>query len=296
MVVLFVSIIYTWMRHNIEAKQDTQNPDYSVAPRVEALGNLLLSLMDQQPILALALLIGAYVKSSPTSAYHLRMVQYLINLNTVSYIVTLGYCARQIRMPWYRIFTFIILIIVWIVPSALSTWSQGNGIRTELGCFKGPVSVPGEEFFSEPQIGLVVIVFMIITIIVAVARSFRAKVEAAQKEKKRNNNNNNPDASASARFGARCTEGCYLVGKAMFYFYLFAIGLSFIISNIKAMSELRKRFSPWTGDVENEWGYGQVLALALVLMPALEYAAACFREFLPRVKILKTVSRIANQG
>ena len=292
MVVLFVSIIYTWMRHNVEAKQDTQNPDYSLAPRVEALGNLLLSLMDQQPILALALLIGAYVKSSPTSAYHLRMVQYLINLNTVSYIVTLGYCARQIRMPWYRIFTFVILIVVWIVPSALSTWSQGNGIRTELGCFKDTVSVPGEEFFSEPQIGLAVIVFMIITIILAVARSFRAKVEAAQKEKR------NPDTSASARFGARCTEGCYLVGKALFYVYLFAIGLSFIISNIKAMSELRKRFGPWTGDVENEWGYGQVLALALVLMPTLEFAAACFREFLTPpphpVKFLTTVIRIAN--
>ena len=65
----------------------------------------------------------------------------------------------------------------------------------------------------------------------------------------------------------------------MFYVYLFAIGLSFIISNIKAMSQLRKRFSPFTGDVENEWGYGQVLALALVLMPALEFAAACFHGF-----------------
>jgi hypothetical protein len=67
------------------------------------------------------------------------------------------------------------------------------------------------------------------------------------------------------------------VGKAIFYFYLFTIGLSFIISNINAISTLRKRFSPWTGEAENEWGYGQVLALALVLMPGLEFVAACYR-------------------
>ena len=115
---------------------------------------------------------------------------------------------------------------------------------------------------------------MLLTILIAGARSLRPKVEAAQREKR------NCGASPSTRFSARYTESCYLVGKAMFYFYLFAIGLSFIISNIKAMSQLRKRFSPFTGDVENEWGYGQVLALALVLMPALEFAAACFRGFL----------------
>ena len=139
------------------------------------------------------------------------------------------------------------------------------------------MGVEGKEFFSEPQIGLVVVVFMIITIIVTAARSIRSKVEAAQRRRAADRGSG-VKRTLGARARDRCTEAGYLIGKAIFYMYLFTIGLFFIISNIKAMRQLREQFSPWTGDVENEWGYGQVLALAFVLMPTLEFVAACIRK------------------
>ncbi|KAK0620587.1 hypothetical protein B0T14DRAFT_497089 [Immersiella caudata] len=267
MLVLFISMVFTWLRHKVEAKQGTHNPDFGLSPRVEALGSLLIQLMDQQPILAVALLVGTYVKRTPTSAYHLKMVQYLINLSTVSYVVTVGFSPRQIRMPWYRILAFLALIIAWIVPSALSTWDQVKGI----GCPQQGSVMPrddNDEFYADPAIGLAIIVFMVLTILLATARAFRARLEAPLK------NPHDPHALREAGFGRRCCQ----FTRAMYYFYLVTIGLSFIISNIQTMRRMRERFSHRVGDVENEWGYGQVLALALVLMPAVEFAAACFRK------------------
>lgn len=46
MLVLLISLVLTWRRHNVEARQNTENPDYSLAPRVEALGSLLMQIMD----------------------------------------------------------------------------------------------------------------------------------------------------------------------------------------------------------------------------------------------------------
>ena len=61
-----------------------------------------------------------------------------------------------------------------------------------------------------------------------------------------------PDALHEARFSRRC---CQLI-RATYYLYLVSISLSFIISNIKTIRQLRELFSRQVGDVENEWGHG----------------------------------------
>lgn len=255
-----------------------------------ALGKLVVELIDIQSILALALVIGAYSKSSPTSAYHLRLVQYLVTLNTLAVLCALGFTVRFVHLPLTRLLSLVALLVAWVVPVAKGTWSDADKIVREAQCFRTSgsnndsfsISGLGIDGDGTVQFGVVLCVFYVMSIVLLWGCFWRRKRNRQQRSEQ------------SGTVDHRSFETTRRVAKALCLYFPLSLGIVSLIyvgKTIKAIVELRKAFEPYLGEKENEWGYGQVLTMALLIPLFSEYIAGTFRKFFTSMSLLTLILR-----
>jgi len=207
------------------------------------------------------------------------MVQYLVNLNAISYMLTVGLCANQIRWAWYRLVLFAVLMAAWIIPQAKNTWVPESAIDLDLRCFDRS-QVP--KFGSNGQVSNFAsygnIVFIAMIFFLALAGWVRRRMLRHEARRRQAQAGLEP-RTGWTRFVAGAETGLYALVKGYAYYLFILWGFGLIVTNIKWLRELRGRFIPYTGQVENEWGYGQVLAMAILIAPSFEFAAAMYCKF-----------------
>lgn len=193
----------------------------------------------------MALIVATYTKSSYTAAYHLKMVQYTLNLTTITTLMAVAYTIRRMRYPWYRVISLLLLLVVWIVPQAKGSWRTGDHILCELRKMGLPVDESAKDWNSRGFEFISVILGIIF--VAAVAGLVHYFYNQRQK------------TEVPTSFSERPEGFCARLGyyALMFWPVVFCIcGMVYIGKTIAWMRYLRDKFNSVTEEVENEWGHG----------------------------------------
>ncbi|KAH0541255.1 hypothetical protein FGG08_004260 [Glutinoglossum americanum] len=256
---------------------------YGTHPKIHnfnaAIYKLMTDLVNAMVVLTLGLVIGSSIRRTRASAYHLRMVSYLATLNTYA-VGLVEFFVWKTRDPpsgddaqglkavlWWKRHRWVYLLILlgaWIATLVLGLWWVNEKLKKELKCLKRGGASVGSVYGNVIPVQAVFLILFAIFVEPWRERrgmSFFSWDRVGQHCR-----------TCWTSWAITCGALPFCLSYRWLLWGMILWSVAFLVVNIISIWSLRGEFLEITAAGETEWGFGQVLALTLFLVPLVEFA------------------------